>query len=56
MPAIQLLERQRWEDCEFKISPGKVSKNLSQEQNINERAESVAQVVESLPSMCEVWA
>jgi hypothetical protein len=47
----QLLYRWRQENHEFKTSPGKVSKILSQNQNKNKRTGNVAQVVECLPSM-----
>jgi hypothetical protein len=43
------LGRLRLEDEEFKASPGKVSKNLSQKQNTNKRAKDISQVVEHLP-------
>jgi hypothetical protein len=37
----------------IEASPGKVSKTLSQKQNINKKGWVVAQVVEWLPSKCE---
>jgi hypothetical protein len=40
---------QEVEDLAFKTSQGKISKTLSQKQNTNKRAESVAQVVELWP-------
>jgi hypothetical protein len=42
-PATQQSQR------EFKASPGKVSKTLSQKQNENKRAGGLAQIVEYLP-------
>jgi hypothetical protein len=36
----------RQEDCELEASLGKVSKTLSQKQNINKRVEGMVQVVE----------
>jgi hypothetical protein len=49
---MSVIGRQRQEDHEFKTSPGKVSKTLSQKQNTNKRTGSIAQVVEDLPSPC----
>jgi hypothetical protein len=49
----QLLRRWRQEDGEFKASPGKVKEALSQKQNVNKRAGSLALKVKCLPSACE---
>jgi hypothetical protein len=45
-------QEERQENWEFKANPGKVSKILSQEQNI--KGMGMAQEVEHLPSMCEI--
>jgi hypothetical protein len=48
----QLLRRQRKEDHKFKVSIGKVSETLPQNQNTNKKAGGMAQeVVQHLPRM-----